>query len=112
MYTLPSWPRRTLGCCSKPAYEKVFLNATPLISCVSVMEPPLMRFMPIIFSFRSSSSMVTASTTSFLKKSLGTGWVTPPPAGVTDAKRERCRAYRGPVQKKEKKKRAHTGSAR
>ena len=61
---------RTLGCCSKPAYENVFLNATPSMSCVSVMDPPLIRFMPINFSLRSSLSIMTAFTTKVLKKSL------------------------------------------
>lgn len=62
--------RQTLGCCSKPAYEKVFSKATPSTSMDSSRAPPLTFFIPIMFSLRSSSSMSTESTTSFLKKFL------------------------------------------
>jgi len=60
----------TLGCCSKPAYEKVFSKATPSTRRDSSRAPPLTFFMPIMLSLRSSSSMRTESTTSFLKKFL------------------------------------------
>ena len=33
-------PSKRLGCCSNPAYENVFLKATPLISCESCRAPP------------------------------------------------------------------------
>lgn len=43
-----------LGCCSKPAYENVFLKATPRTSSESCMPPPGTFLMPIKFSSRSS----------------------------------------------------------
>ena len=36
-----------LGCCSNPAYEKLFLNATPSINNESVIEPPVICLIPI-----------------------------------------------------------------
>jgi len=36
------------GYCSNPAYEKVFLNATPLTKKDSVTDPPVTIFIPII----------------------------------------------------------------
>jgi hypothetical protein len=55
---------KVLGCCSKPAYEKVFLKATPLTKRESVREPPGIFLIPMSFSFRSSWSRErTASTT-------------------------------------------------
>jgi hypothetical protein len=36
-----------LGCCSNPAYEKLFLNATPSTKNESVIEPPVTCLIPI-----------------------------------------------------------------
>ena len=35
------------GCCSKPAYEKLFLKATPSTKNESVIEPPVTCLIPI-----------------------------------------------------------------
>lgn len=35
------------GCCSKPAYENVFLNATPLTKNESLIDPPVTYLIPI-----------------------------------------------------------------
>mmetsp|Transcript_46881 Transcript_46881/g.95517 ORF Transcript_46881/g.95517 Transcript_46881/m.95517 type:complete len:225 (-) Transcript_46881:282-956(-) len=58
-----------LGCCSKPAYEKVRLKATPLTKNDSVTEPPGTFFMPTSFRSISSSRQAMQSTTSGAKKS-------------------------------------------
>ena len=61
---------KDLGCCSKPAYEKVFLNATPLTKSESCSAPPVTFLTPMSLLFKSSwSSESTASTTIVVKKS-------------------------------------------
>jgi len=53
-----------LGCCSNPAYEKVFLKATPSTRKESETDPPFTVFTPIKFkSSRWESRDNTASTT-------------------------------------------------
>lgn len=59
-----------LGCISKPAYENVFLKATPATRSESSMAPPCTFFMPIMFKGSRSPSIMTASTTSLLKNSF------------------------------------------
>mmetsp|Transcript_11074 Transcript_11074/g.34304 ORF Transcript_11074/g.34304 Transcript_11074/m.34304 type:complete len:278 (-) Transcript_11074:22-855(-) len=57
------------GCCSKPAYEKVFLKATPSTRMESRIEPPVTFLMPMRSRFTSSSSVRTASTAILPKNS-------------------------------------------
>eukprot|EP01139_Manchomonas_bermudensis_P005583 Amastigsp_a175365_241.p3 type:complete len:358 gc:universal Amastigsp_a175365_241:413-1486(+) len=52
-----------LGCCSKPAYENVFLNATPLTSIVSSSAAPGTFLIASMLMSRLSSRTSTASTT-------------------------------------------------
>ena len=60
-----------LGCCSKPAYEKVFLNATPLTKKESLIDPPVTYLIPIkSLSNKLVSSFSTAETTISAKKVL------------------------------------------
>mmetsp|Transcript_11873 Transcript_11873/g.35043 ORF Transcript_11873/g.35043 Transcript_11873/m.35043 type:complete len:203 (-) Transcript_11873:356-964(-) len=60
-----------LGCCSKPAYENVFLNATPSTRNESRSPPPCTFLMPIILSSSSTGSRIdTASTTIWEKNSF------------------------------------------
>jgi hypothetical protein len=52
------------GCCSKPAYEKVFLKATPETRNESLIDPPVTYLIPInSLSKRFVSSFSTADTT-------------------------------------------------
>mmetsp|Transcript_42817 Transcript_42817/g.91394 ORF Transcript_42817/g.91394 Transcript_42817/m.91394 type:complete len:257 (+) Transcript_42817:944-1714(+) len=68
--------RTTLGdsnslvICSKPAYEKVFLNATPSTSIESCREPPGTFFMPIMSRPCEVPMESTASTTIVAKNSF------------------------------------------
>jgi hypothetical protein len=60
-----------LGCCSNPAYEKVFLKATPLTRKESLMDPPVTSLIPMSsLSRREVSSFSTADTTISAKKVL------------------------------------------
>mmetsp|Transcript_10696 Transcript_10696/g.21700 ORF Transcript_10696/g.21700 Transcript_10696/m.21700 type:complete len:206 (-) Transcript_10696:289-906(-) len=62
---------KTLVICSKPAYEKHFLKATPSTRTDSWSAPPCTFFMPIISRLGAASSRdSTASTTILAKKSL------------------------------------------
>jgi hypothetical protein len=55
---------KLFGCCSKPAYEKVFLKATPLTKKESLIDPPVTSLIPIkSLSRRLVSSFSTAETT-------------------------------------------------
>lgn len=38
---------KLFGCCSNPAYEKVFLNATPETKNESLIDPPVTYLIPI-----------------------------------------------------------------
>ena len=58
------------GCCSNPAYEKLFLNATPSTKNESVIEPPVTCFIPIKSLSLYPSNFYTASTTIFVQNSL------------------------------------------
>mmetsp|Transcript_26813 Transcript_26813/g.50076 ORF Transcript_26813/g.50076 Transcript_26813/m.50076 type:complete len:282 (+) Transcript_26813:992-1837(+) len=61
-----------LGACSKPAYENVFLNATPSTMKESVVDPPGTFLMPTIPRSRaiSLSRCITASTAMEAKNSF------------------------------------------
>lgn len=62
---------KLFGCCSKPAYEKVFLKATPLTRNESLIDPPVTSLIPIkSLSRRFESSFYTAETTIYAKKFL------------------------------------------
>mmetsp|Transcript_5567 Transcript_5567/g.14422 ORF Transcript_5567/g.14422 Transcript_5567/m.14422 type:complete len:259 (+) Transcript_5567:1000-1776(+) len=62
---------KRFGCCSNPAYEKVFLKATPSTRKDSRRVPPTTFLTPIILRLRVSwSSVDTASTTMRAKKSF------------------------------------------
>ena len=58
------------GCCSKPAYEKAFLNATPSTKKESVIEPPVTCLIPIKSLSMNPSSFSTAFTIISEKNSL------------------------------------------
>lgn len=59
------------GCCSKPAYENVFLKATPETRKESLIEPPVTSLIPIkSLSKRVVSNFYTAPTTISAKKVL------------------------------------------
>jgi hypothetical protein len=58
------------GYYSKPAYEKVFLKATPSTKKESVIDPPVTFLIPIRFLSRSDSRCSTALTTISEKNSL------------------------------------------
>jgi hypothetical protein len=70
-----------LGCCSNPAYEKLFLKATPLTNIESYtlasprnedtcIAPPGIFLIPISFSSRSSWSKVRTESTTILTKKV------------------------------------------
>lgn len=62
---------KLFGCCQKPAYEKVFLKATPLTRNESLIDPPVTSLIPIkSLSRRFESSFSTAETTISAKKFL------------------------------------------
>mmetsp|Transcript_10541 Transcript_10541/g.38224 ORF Transcript_10541/g.38224 Transcript_10541/m.38224 type:complete len:271 (-) Transcript_10541:53-865(-) len=68
------------GCCSNPAYENAFLNATPSTRNESRMDPPITFFTPIILgSSKSWSSVFTASTHICAKNSFS------PPTSLDDS---------------------------
>mmetsp|Transcript_14037 Transcript_14037/g.36043 ORF Transcript_14037/g.36043 Transcript_14037/m.36043 type:complete len:291 (-) Transcript_14037:99-971(-) len=59
---------KDLGCCSKPAYEKVFLKATPSTRNESRRPPPWAFLMPIILRSSISGSRVATASTTILEK--------------------------------------------
>jgi hypothetical protein len=62
---------KLFGCCSNPAYEKVFLNATPETKNESLIDPPVTYLIPIkSLSNKLVSSFYTAETTISAKKVL------------------------------------------
>ena len=55
---------KLFGCCSNPAYEKVFLKATPLTKKESLIDPPVTYLIPIkSLSSKVVSNFSTAETT-------------------------------------------------